>query len=259
VSAPHEPFDTLAELHALAVLDGEERRRFEAHLAAGCARCETSLRHTEETLAAAAMEGPPQPPPAAVRATLLRRVAASRRPGPVRWGRWAAATAAAAVAAAALSGVYTAARYEGRLGEMAREQARTREALARSERVLREQAALFRGAVDLLRDPGTRLVELRGQAAAPGAVARMVWHETAGGFLIAASLPPAPPGKAYELWTIAGAVPRPAGVFVPDAEGRVTLSVPAAPPGTPVQVFAVTLEPERGVEAPTGPVVLASK
>jgi anti-sigma-K factor RskA len=259
VSTPHEPFDTLAELHALAVLDGEERRRFEAHLAAGCARCEAALRETEETLARAALDGPPQAPPAEVRAALLRRVAASRRPGPVRWGRWAAGTAAAAVAAAALSGTYTAARYEGRLGEMAREQARVREALARSETVLREQAAFYRGAVDLLRNPDTRVVELRGQAAAPGAVARMLWHDTSGGFLVAASLPPVPPGKAYELWTIAGAAPRPAGVFVPDAEGRATLSVPAAPPGTPVQVLAVTLEPERGVEAPTGPIVLASK
>ena len=259
MSTRHEPFDTLAELHALAALDGEELRRFEAHLAAGCTRCETALRETEETLARAAMGGPPVAPPDALRATLVRRVAASRRPAPLRWQRWAVGTAAAALAAAALSGVYVSARYEARLGEMAREQARLKEALARSETVLREQAAFYRGAVELLHDPATRVVDLRGQAAAPTAVARMVWHDASGGLLFAANVSPAPAGKTYELWTIAGAAPRAAGVFAPDAFGRATLAVPATPPGTPVTVFAVTLEPEGGVDAPTGPMILASK
>lgn len=259
MSTSHEPFDTLAELHALAALDGDELRRFEAHLAAGCARCEAALRETEETLARAAMGGPPTAPPDNLRAMLVRRVAASRRPAPLRWQRWAVGTAAAAVAAAVLSGVYVSARYEARLGEMAREQARGKEALARSEAVLREQAAFYRGAVELLRDPATRVVDLRGQPAAPAAVARIVWHDANGGLLFAANLPPAPAGKAYELWTIAGAAPRAAGIVAPDAFGRATLAVPAAPPGPPVQVFAVTLEPEGGVDAPTGPMVLASK
>jgi hypothetical protein len=258
VSTSHEPFDTLAELHGLAVLDGDELHRFEAHLAAGCARCEAAVRETEETLARAAMGGPATAPPAAIRGALLRRAAASRRPGPVRRRRWAVGTAAAAVAAAALSGVYVSARYEARLGEMAREQARVKEALARNEAVLREEAAFYRGAVELLRDPATRVVDLRGQPAAPGAVARIVWHDAGGGLLFAANLPPAPAGKAYELWTIAGAAPRAAGIFTPDASGRATLSVAAAP-GMPVKIFAVTLEPEGGVDTPTGPMILASK
>jgi anti-sigma-K factor RskA len=259
VSTSHEPFDTLAELHALAALDGDERRRFEAHLGGGCARCETALRETEETLARAAMGGPPVAPPDTLRATLVRRVAASRRPAPLRWQRWAVGTAAAAVAAAALSGAYVSARYEARLGELAREQRRVKETLTRSETVLREQAAFYSGAVELLRDPATRVVDLRGQPAAPTAVARMVWHDVSGGLLFAANVPPAPAGKVYELWTIAGGVPRAAGVFVPDSLGRATLAVAAAPPATPVTVFAVTLEPEGGVDAPTGAMILASK
>ena len=259
MSTTHEPFDTLAQLHAMAALDGDELRQFEAHVAAGCARCEAAMRETEETLARAAMGGPPTAPPAEIRATLLRRVGASRRPRPVRFMRWAIGTAAAAVAAAVLSGVYVAARYEARLGEMAREQARVKEALARNELALREQTAFYRSAVELLRDPATRVVELHGQPAAPAAVARVVWHDTSGGLLFAANLPPAPAGKAYELWTIAGAAPRAAGVFAPDATGRATLTVPAPPPGQPVKVFAVTLEPAAGVDAPTGPMVLASK
>jgi len=84
----------------------------------------------------------------------------------------------------------------------------------------------------------------------------MIWHPAAGGQLVVANLPPAPPGKAYELWTIGEGAPRPAGVFRADALGRATHRVEPVEGG--VRVFAVTLEPERGVPAPTGPTVLAS-
>ena len=50
---------------------------------------------------------------------------------------------------------------------------------------------------------------------------------------------------------------RPAGVFKVDASGRGTLRVD--PTGGPAAKFAVTLEPEAGVPAPTGPIVLASR
>lgn len=259
MSTTHEPFDTLAELHGLAALDGEDLRRFQAHLAEGCARCEAAVRQTEETLARVAMSGPRTAPPADIRGRLLRRVGASRRPRPVRWRRWAIGTAAAAGAAAALSGAYVAARYEARLGEMAREQARASEALDRNAAALRDRTALYRGTVELLRDPATRVVELRGQPAAPGSVARVIWHDVRGGLLIAANLPPPPAGNAYELWTIAGSAPRRASLFAPDAQGGATVAVPPTPGGGPVNAFAVTLEPEAGVDAPTGPMVLASK
>lgn len=249
MSASHEPFDTLAQLHAVGALDGDELRRFQAHVAGGCARCETTVREAQEMMARAAMGEAPVAPPAHIR----------WRSGPVRRLPWAVGTAAAALAAAALSAAYVAARYEARLGEMAREQVRVKEALARNETILREQAALYRGAVELLRDPASRVVELRGQATTPTAVARVVWQDASGGLLFAANLPPAPAGKAYELWTIAGAAPRAAGIFTPDATGGATVAVPATPPGPPVKIFAVTLEPEGGVEAPTGPVVLTSK
>ena len=67
MSVSHEPFDTLAALHAVGALDGEDLREFEAHLAAGCARCEGVVRQTEQALARAALAGPPEPPPAVLR------------------------------------------------------------------------------------------------------------------------------------------------------------------------------------------------
>jgi hypothetical protein len=132
-----------------------------------------------------------------------------------------------------------------------------RERLQRNEAALREQVAVYRNAVELLRDPATRVVELRGAGPSPEASGRLIWHDTAGGQLFVANLPPAPAGKAYELWTLGGAAPQAAGTFRVDAAGRATHRV--QPAGGPASKFAVTLEPEPGVAAPTGPIVLASR
>jgi hypothetical protein len=156
-----------------------------------------------------------------------------------------------------LTGGLVASRYEARLGQMARETAAVRARLQRDEAALREQVAQYRGAVELLRDPATRVVDLQGAGPSPEATGRMIWHEQAGGQLFVANLPPAPAGQAYELWTLGGAAPQPAGLFQVDASGRATHRVQAT--GVPGATFAVTLEPAAGVPAPTGPIVLASR
>ena len=40
----HEEYEELAALYALRALDMPERESFEAHLATGCAACQSSLR-----------------------------------------------------------------------------------------------------------------------------------------------------------------------------------------------------------------------
>lgn len=251
----HEPFDTLAAVYALGALDGAELVEFEAHLAEGCARCASALREAHETLGALARSAPPAVPPPEVRRVLHGRIAAAasrrRREGVRGSFPWIVGTAAAAIVAAALTGAFVAGRYEAALGQMARELAATRQRLQR-------EVAFYRGATDLLRDPTTRVVALRGLGPSPGATGRMIWHPAVGGQLFVANLPAAPPGKAYELWTIGEGAPRPAGVFRVDAEGRAIHRVEPVEGSKPVRVFAVTLEPEHGAPAPTGPMVLAS-
>src|SRR5437773_4238062 len=171
---------------------------------------------------------------------------------------WIVGAAAAAVVAAAFTGAFVAGHYEARLGQVARELAATRQRLEGEIAVLNDQLAAYRSAADLLRDPATRVVVLRGLGASPGATGWLIWHQTVGGQLFVANLPPPPPSKTYELWTIGEGAPRPAGVFRVDAEGRATHRVEPVEGGKPVKVFAVTLEPEGGVPAPTGPMVLAS-
>jgi anti-sigma-K factor RskA len=256
----HEPFDTLAPVYAVGALDGDDLVRFQAHLREGCPTCEAVVRDTEETMAALGREAPPMIPPAHVRDALRRRVEASTRPRPARfrWARWAAGTAAAAIAAAAFTGGMVASRYEARLGVIAREIAQAREQLRREQAQLRDEVAGARAMAELLRDPATRVVALGGLPAAPGASGRVVWNEKSGGRLYVTGLPPAPDGKTYELWTIAGATPRPAGTFDVGPGGSAAHPVASVDDG-PVKVFAVTLEPAGGVPAPTGPMVLASK
>jgi hypothetical protein len=172
--------------------------------------------------------------------------------------RWIVGAAAVAVVTAAFTGAFVAGHYEARLGQMARELAVTRQRLQREVAALNDQLAVYWSVADLLRDPATQVVTLRGLGPSPGALARVIWHRSAGGQLFVANLPPAPPGKAYELWTIGEGPPQPAGVFRVDTEGRATHRVEPVAGGRPLKGFAVTLEPERGVRAPTGPMVLAS-
>ena len=139
---------------------------------------------------------------------------------------------------------------------MARETAAVRADLRRQDAALRDRLAVSQAVLDLMLDPATRVVPLRGLAASPEAVGRVVWHDTEGGHLFVANLPPPPAGKIYALWTISEGQPRPAGLFTVDASGRGSQPVP--PARGPVQIFAVTLEPAAGVPAPTGPMVLAS-
>jgi anti-sigma-K factor RskA len=257
----HEPYDTLAATYAVGALDGQDRVEFERHLAGGCDVCEATLRDSAETLAALARSRPPMIPPPAVKEELLRRIGTTSgrrgdsRPRPLVW---AVGTIAATVAVAAFTGAYVATRYEARLGKMARETAELHARVQREEAALREQLAVYRSAADLLRDPQAQVVTLRGLGPSPEATGRVIWHPANGGYVFVANLPSAPPGKAYELWTIGDAAPQPAGLFQVDASGRGAHRIPPVEGGKPVKVFAVTLEVEAGVQKPEGPMVLAS-
>jgi anti-sigma-K factor RskA len=159
------------------------------------------------------------------------------------------AGAMAAGIAAVAAGLAVSTRYERRLDALSQEAATLKTELDRQAAVLA-----------ILRDPATQMVALNGLEPSPTARARMLWHEKAGGLLVAAGLPAPPPGKAYQLWAIAGkGAPVPAGVFTVDARGTGSLRVEPLPGVGRVDVFAVTLEPAGGVPAPTGPMYLAGK
>lgn len=245
----HEHFDELIAAHALGALAGAELEELLAHLRSGCAECDRLLAEDAETLAAMAAEFA-SPPPAAAKRTLLARLPAPAGPAvphPRRWLATAAGMALAAGLGALAVGAALRARHAEELARVAADVAALRVELE-GERATRA----------LLEDPATRFVALRGLPPSPKASGRVVWHPERGGIFVATDLPTAPPGKAYELWAIAGGTPRPAGVFSVDARGTGRLAVKPLPDALPVDAFAVTLEPAGGVPAPTGAMYLSS-
>lgn len=111
---------------------------------------------------------------------------------------------------------------------------------------------------ELLAAPDSHTAALAGTQVARSARAKLVFSEATGeAILVAADLPPAPAGKAYQLWYIAeGKPPMPGSVFTTDQSGRGELRERIPPEGRRAQVFAVTLEPAGGLPAPSGEIYL---
>jgi Tfp pilus assembly protein PilN len=197
--------------------------------------------------AGAARDARPVVPPADVKPRLQRRIelAIERRRLQRLWLTGTLVAVTAMLVGGLLVGGWVAARYEARLGRAARELATLRER-ARAEQELDE----------LLRDPATRIVVLRGVAAAE-ARGVVVWNDSHGGQLLASGLPRAPAGKVYALWIRRGGAARPAGVLPVDGRGDAVQRIARADGG--VDGFTVTLEPASGAATPTGPTVLASR
>jgi anti-sigma-K factor RskA len=87
-----------------------------------------------------------------------------------------------------------------------------------------------------------------------------VWvHPQRGVLLIASNLPPAPAGKAYEMWIVPkGAPPIPAGLFNSDPQGVATHVWSQPVNLASAAAVAVTLEAAGGVPAPTStPLIVA--
>jgi hypothetical protein len=121
----------------------------------------------------------------------------------------------------------------------------------------REELERERGVRELLTAPGARIAQLTGTAVARGATARLAYDQTTGrALLVAHSLPPAPAGKAYQLWFIKGGKPLPGGVFKTNEAGGASVSEQVPVEGRDASAFAVTLEREQGETAPKGEVYL---
>lgn len=253
--ANHDVLREQVALYAIGALPDPERTTLEAHLR-GCPECAAELSASLPVGAALAQIVPQFDPPASVRAAIL---AEARRSSPaahvaVRWTPWLAAAAMFAVAAGLTF-------YVGDLRQQVRRlQAQLREALVRVDEGERRVAVALRDAqapFAVLTAPDVRAIALAGQTAAPSASARAYWSRSRGLVMTGANLPPLPPGRVYQLWFVKGQSPVSAGLFSPDADGRLrtVLTTPIDVPDP--DVLAVTQEPAGGVPAPTGAMYLA--
>jgi anti-sigma-K factor RskA len=241
MATAHEEWFELSEIYALGALDGQELKEFEGHLASGCPICQAYVRETREALLLLHRSITPMTPPASVKTRLFDHIASDKivplpDEPPRTWRRWRiiTGTLAAGIAGALLAGALVIKRYEPR-------------------------HTVYQSVIDLLRDPSTRDLPLYGAGPTPEAAGRFLWNQSGEGHIFVNRLPAAPEGKMYAVWTLAqSSPPRYVGTITTDATGRGGLHI-NAPSDQPVETFAVTLEPEGTVAAPSGPMVLVSK
>ncbi len=287
----HEDYKELVGLEALGALAADESVALAAHLST-CAGCRAELDELRETAAALVYTVAPVAPPASLRALVLdsvskinRQVSSDETGGDAgrsetressntihagdartpldEYGVWQLLAAHPALRYGTLAAalvLFALAATSGVLWSRNRE---LRAEVARMETdANRMQEELTRGQQELVRaheieevvtTPDAPVTVLAGTKEAPQARARLVYDKGTGrAFLATTNLPPAPAGKEYQLWYIAGGVPLPGGVFNTDARGRAVLRdfVPVA--GRNASLFAITLEPTGGLPAPTG-------
>jgi len=233
------------ELYALGVLEEPESGEIRAHLERGCPACQSGVRGARQSMALLGATAPPMPPPARLGLRVRAAVAGGRG---IRWS-WAPAWAAVATAAVVAALVFHA-REQHAADELARAQ-------AHSAAHTRELARLNR-ALDILNQPDARQVVFGAGPQPPRG--RVFLDSRRGVLLLASNLPPAPAGKAYEMWVIPkGGKPLPAGMFQAATDWTAMHVLPGPVDLTGAGAVAVTLERESGVPQPTSqPVILAA-
>ena len=210
--------------YALDALEPRERERYEAHLAV-CESCREELASfwaVSGALAHAA--GGPAPPPA-LRTRILTQ-ARSERPNvvPLR-SRFAIPVLSSAAAVAAVAALA--------LGIWATGLSRDLDAA--------------QGELSVLGDPNAEMFE------SASGEASLVVTPAGDAALIVRELAPAPDGKDYQIWVFENGIPQGAGLFERPGVASLTRRV------EPGQMVAITIEPDGGVDAPTGaPVFTAS-
>ena len=271
-----------AALYALGTLSQHEARVFEAHLRDGCEVCNAELAEFETIVGVLGEAADPAAPPAYLRDLLAVRIekesaeprraspavirfpeksATIRKPPPVpspisRLLPWAAA----AVLLLALAYTFTSWRSERETMlaalEREREQADSlKEEIARKN-VLSEELAQINS---VLSSPELRVIQLAGLEPSAESSAKIYWDVQGSRWVVSADLPPAPPGKVYQLWFVTPTAKISAGLIKPDKSGHGFSVVQFPSTATPLAAAAITLEPEGGSEQPTMPIYALGK
>jgi hypothetical protein len=246
-----EAFEHIGAL-ALGALDSTEVTELMDHIAT-CAVCRDELSEMR-TLVAAMPEQPIDGVMSAERSRAIRDSLVARaesvKAKPAAPNSWRLFAIAATVALAVLGAAFY--RERGLASSLSREVA-ARAALVDSlARVVQAKDDQLAGMIG----PGVSVVELTSSAVqAPSA--RMFWDRATNKWtMYAHGLQKLEPGRAYELWLVTADAKIPAGTFKPSSDGSAVFSATYALQPAELKAIAVTEEPEAGVPAPTGAIIL---
>ena len=209
------PFDFAG--YALDALDPAERGSYEEHLAS-CERCRDDLQGFWQVTGSLAHAAGGPMPPSALRERILEQARSERTnvvPLPRRFTLRPLSAVAAVAAVAALGlGIWAT--------SLSRDLSDAEERVAVLSHPDARSVLTANGEAELVVTPA-------GEAA-----------------LVVRKLPAAPQGKDYEIWVFENGVPQPAGIFEQPGVAMISRSV------EPGQTVAVTLEPDGGLDAPSG-------
>jgi len=244
----HEDYKEMIPARALSALDATEERALNEHLE-NCEECRKELEEWQATAATLAVVADPVEPSPKVRERIMsevRKELATPEVIPFRstsrniWRSFGSLGAMAAVVlfTALIVGLIV---------------------IWRENRAMNEELARTREFVQLATTPGAKMNELKGVDLGAGATARFAYDKTGHAMLMADNLPSVPRGKAYQLWFIVGKnPPMPGKTFSPDDAGKGMLIDQMPKEALDSAIFAITLEPEGGVDKPTGQIYLRS-
>jgi anti-sigma-K factor RskA len=227
------------ELYAMGVAEDPERAEIRAHLDRGCEVCMKEMKRARDVVSLFGASVDPAAPSPKLRRRILASVGVEQRG--FGWAPWLGL-----LAALSLVGVfYFDARERSSLEELAAVRGQMRQQAVDLTR-LNEAMTIMTGA-------GTRQVDF-----GAGAKGKVYVNPASGVLLIASNLPPAPAGKAYEMWVIPkGAKPVPAGMFQAQADGT-AMHVQRGAVDMNGMTVAVTLEDQAGAAQPTStPLIVA--
>ncbi len=254
----HEDYKELLAAKALSALDAADVRALTTHLG-GCADCQSEMVELVDAAALLAYQAKPLEPSTKVREQILAsvqregNVLAFERPSRNIWsslGSFGVLAATLAFMALIVGLAVMWQKNRTMQSELTRLQAEMKQTQAQRERE--------RAMGELLTSPDGHMAKLSGTNVAPGAHAMLAYDKSGHAMLMAKGLPSAPEGMAYQLWYIKDNKKMPGKVFTPDAAGNGMLEDQIPAVARDAAVFAITLEPKSGVQAPTGSIYLLS-
>jgi anti-sigma-K factor RskA len=244
----HEALEALVPAYAAGATDPTERTEIEQHLP-GCAQCRALLADYQDLCSGLLYAGPLVTAPDALRGDFIRRLDLEARRAPAKGHtvarpaapRWRWPALGLGLAAALVLLVTTNLYWLSRVG--------------RAQNDLARQATVV---AMLAQHP--KEVGLTGEAAVPHAVGDFYFDPlNRTGVLRVSGLPPAPSGKAYQLWLIRSGQRDSGGVFNVDETGAGMLVVSAMRPLNEYDGLGITLEPAQGSPGPTTPRLLGGR
>lgn len=111
--------------------------------------------------------------------------------------------------------------------------------------------------IQAMAGPDVKVVALVDKSA-PQPLGRMFWNRATNDWMMVTYGLPAPkPGKTYQVWLVTDKEKISAGTFRPDSQGRTVMHANYALDRHALRAVAITEEPDGGMPAPTGPMVVA--